>query len=478
MVSLLRGAIEKLQAAGRRTAPSPASEEAEPVVSGRRSPSVAALLSFLWPGLGQLYAGKRRLAAIFAVPAVLALLLLAYQLRQGPLVFIARMADPSFSFAAAVIVILLGALRLVAVVHPFAVGVRRETRKKRRVVDGLVVGLLAAVIVVSHASAGFLMAETSSTTSHVFSPNNDLADLTKPNRTLAPGETPEVTTTPSIDSRVTILITGAGQERPIQYDTMMVVSFDPKTKSVQMVSVPRDTLYYPLYFGDHHVVDSIRLNSFARFAGVEGSPDSPYTTLVNEVSYLVGIHIDYYASVDLNGFAKMIDTVGGIDVVNPDNIDDPMYDWLDGSPAGLNMGAGPQHLDGRHAMAYVRSRDSAGQQDFSRSSRQQDVLVALMHRVATPSGILALPNLMSTIQNDNLLTTNFPADQVDDYIAIGQDIPKERIRQVVLSVGANYSEYVGSAVCLYNNKVAALSRDLFGQDSLFDHRPDLPNTCP
>src|ERR1035437_3527007 len=92
----------------------------EPTVRGRRrSPSLAALLSFLWPGLGHLYTRKRRAAALFAVPAVLALLLLVYELRQGLVVFAARFADPAFSRGAAAIVVLLGAWRLAAVVPAF-----------------------------------------------------------------------------------------------------------------------------------------------------------------------------------------------------------------------------------------------------------------------------------------------------------------------------------------------------------------------
>jgi len=58
-------------------------------------------------------------------------------------------------------------------------------------------------------------------------------------------------------------------------------------------------------------------------------------TLVKEVSYLVGIPIDYYAVMDFDGFQKMIDMVGGIDVVNQNAISDPTYDWLDGHPEGF-----------------------------------------------------------------------------------------------------------------------------------------------
>ena len=94
-----------------------------PSANGRgRSPSLAAAASFLWPGLGQFYKGKRRLAAVFAVPALLVLLILAYQLRQGVVVFAARFADPPFALAAIAIVIALGAWRLASVVHAFLGG--------------------------------------------------------------------------------------------------------------------------------------------------------------------------------------------------------------------------------------------------------------------------------------------------------------------------------------------------------------------
>jgi LCP family protein required for cell wall assembly len=200
-------------------------------------------------------------------------------------------------------------------------------------------------------------------------------------------------------------------------------------------------------------------------------------TLVNEVSYLAGIHIDYYAAMDLNGFVKMIDSVGGIDVVNPAVINDGNYDWLNGAPYGFYLAAGPQHLDGMHALAYVRSRKSAGDNDFGRSSRQQQVLVALLHKMAQPDQILNLPNLISTLGSS--VSTDFPADRVADYIAIGQNIPSENFKHVVLDPSAGYSEYLPSgALCLFNSRVADESVTLFGQDSLWYNKPVPANTCP
>ncbi len=455
-----------------------------------RSPSLAALLSFLWPGLGQLYTGKRRLAAIFAVPAVLVLLLLAYELRRGPGVFAARFVEPAVSLVAAVIVILLGAWRLAAVTHAFASGERIETRRR---FDRVVVAALAGVIVISHVGLGSVLLMTYDAGSRSFTPGGPLVDLATPVAGLASGETPGPTaspvSTPNINERVTVLFTGvdaAPGRGETLYDSIMVVSYDPKTNSVQMVSVPRDTAGFPMYFGNHPLVAAAtRINSVPGYVrnGWIKSPDAPYTTLVKEVSYLVGIPIDYYAVMDLAGFVKMIDQVGGIDVVNPSEIVDianpalgwPGYEWLDGT-YGFTLAAGPQHLDGRHALAYVRARKGSAGGDFARAGRQQQVLIALLHKMAQPTEILALPGLISTLSSS--VTTTFPANQVADYIAIGQNVPSENFHQVVLSV-PDYAYYMTSGgTCLLYGKVAAESVTLFGTDSNWSGKPPPAYTCP
>jgi anionic cell wall polymer biosynthesis LytR-Cps2A-Psr (LCP) family protein len=134
-------------------------------------------------------------------------------------------------------------------------------------------------------------------------------------------------------------------------------------------------------------------------------------------------------------------------------------------------------LDGKSALGYVRSRKSAGDNDFGRSSRQQEVLISLLHKMAQPAQILNLPTVLSTL--GSTVTTTFPANQVADYIAIGQGIPDGNFQQVLLSPTAGYSEYLPSgALCLFNAKVAAESVKLFGTDSLWSGKPAPANTCP
>jgi LCP family protein required for cell wall assembly len=451
---------------------------------GGRSPSLAAFLSLVWPGLGQLYAGKRRLAALFAVPAFLAVLLALYELRQGSLVFLARFADPAYTRVAALIAIAMGIWQAAAIGQAFvSVGRFRASRLVARAVPVV----LVAAVVVAYGGAGLLLAVTSIAESNVFRSTSSIVDLTTPSPdpgSSAPAASEAPTAPPSINNRVTILLTGvdaaAGRSETL-YDSIMVVSFDPKTNSIQMVSVPRDSASFPMYFANHPAVSATtRINSVPTYVhdGWIKSPDSPYMTLVNEVSYLVGIHIDYYAVMDLGGFVKMIDAVGGIDVVNPTAINDPLYATPQGTIIGYQLAAGPAHLDGDQALAYVRSRHGDNNSDWARSSRQQQVLVALLHKMAQPSQLLSLPGLISTLGSS--VTTNFPANQVADYVAVGQNVPSGNIKQVVL--GPPYSiittQPTAATTCLLNYKVAELSIQFFGKDSLWYGKPAPANTCP
>ena len=470
-------------------------DEKSPNARGRgRSPSLAALLSFLWPGLGQFYLRDRRLAAILALPSLGVALLLAYQLRRGPIVLAAQLlADRNLGLGVIAILVLFGAWRLVAVALAFRAG-ERSSNRNCQIAERVAIGALAAVIVATHLGGGYLLLTYSNAGEQVFgSPDPSFVDLTTPSP--GPGATPTPLMpsspspigTPSINSRVTILFTGvdssAGRSE-VLYDSIMVVSYDPKTNSVQMVSVPRDSASFPMYYGNHPVVSvTTRINSVPTYVhnGWIQSPDSPYMTLVNEVSYLVGIPINYYAVMNLDGFVAMINLVGGIDIDNPSAIDDPSYATPVGTVIGYHLAAGPQHLDGDQALGYVRSRHGANNSDWARSSRQQQVLVALLHQMAQPSEILALPGVVSALGSS--INTNFPANQVADYVAAGQNVPSQNITQVVLGPPTYTLTDVNnvngaSTTCLINARVAALSIQLFGKDSTWYGKPAPANTCP
>jgi LCP family protein required for cell wall assembly len=454
----------------------------------RESRSIAAFLSFLWPGLGQLYAGGRRQAVVFAVPAFAFLILVLYEARQGFKVLLARFIDPEFAFWALLIILALGAWRVASVAHayrmmPPADPVSPRTTKNQRAA----LAALVAIIVATHGVGGAIAYFDYSAFSGTFVPDISLGPVsseTPPPDVYAsesPGSFDPITTHAPITGRITILLTGMDQYTGRQerlYDSIMVVSLDTDTKKVAMVSVPRDSAYFPLYFGGT-VSKTTRINSVVSYVqrGWIRSPDDPMTTFVKEVGYLVGIPIDYYAVMDLTGFVKMIDMVGGIDIDNPSLIDDPVYDWLDNSPPGFTLSAGPHHLDGRQALAYVRSRHGTNNSDWKRASRQQDVMVALERKMASPDALLQLPTLIQTLGSS--VRTTFPANRIADMVALGDEIPAENISQVVL--GPPYSDLntstKPSTTCLRLDVIAPLSVELFGSDSRYYGKKQY-DTCP
>ncbi len=225
-----------------------------------RSPSLAAFLSFVWPGLGQLYLRNRRLAAVFAVPSLVVVALLAYALRRGPVVLAAQLfAERGVGLLTVAIIILFGAWRIASVVLAFLGG----NRNSHRVVNRAVLGALAAIIVVIHLGGGYYLLAYSDAGTQVFNPTDThlivqatQAPSLAPGQTPGPAGTPEPLATVAGDGRVTILFTGTSSGASSNlYDSIMVVSYDPQANSIQMVSVPRDSASFPFYFGgvDDHV---------------------------------------------------------------------------------------------------------------------------------------------------------------------------------------------------------------------------------
>jgi len=151
-----------------------------------------------------------------------------------------------------------------------------------------------------------------------------------------------------------------------------------------------------------------------------------------------GIPINAYAWVGLDGFVKVIDTLGGVDVdvLHPvvddaypkdvNNEDDP-YAYQ-----RLYIPAGPQHLDGATALEYVRSRHSDLTGDFGRSQRQQSVLVALKKKLNNPAILGQLDELANDLQGSVL--TSLTIGQAVQLAQFAKDLKSTNIKQFVLSV--------------------------------------------
>ena len=128
-----------------------------------------------------------------------------------------------------------------------------------------------------------------------------------------------------------------------------------------MVSIPRDSyVEIPDYGTD-------KINASFAFGGG--------ALLARTVEQATGVRLDHYAEVEFDGFAALVDAVGGVTMCPPEPISDPL--------AGIDLPAGCQKLDGRNALGYVRTR-ATPRADLDRMVNQRQFMSTLMHRAASP----------------------------------------------------------------------------------------------
>lgn len=193
----------------------------------------------------------------------------------------------------------------------------------------------------------------------------------------------------AIDGRVNILLLGipGGEHNGADLtDTILVLSFHEKNKTLSMISVPRDIWSDTL---------KDKVNS-AYFYGEEKKQGGGLVLSKAIISDMIGLPIQYALVLDFSGFTKVIDLVGGVSVDVPQGFIDPEFpvpgkenDECGGDPTflcryePLTFEAGVQTMDGARALKYVRSRHAQGDEgsDFARGRRQQEVILALKARL-------------------------------------------------------------------------------------------------
>ncbi len=447
-----------------------------------RSPTLATFLSFLWPGLGQWYAGSHRSAVIFALPVVAVAAVVAVQALGGTTNIVVGLFTPSTALTILILIGLLGLWRLISMGDALT-GAERDRSWRRPKPLGTFFGLALVVLVVHGVAASWAYSFYDAGT-HIFVAQEgpDVSVQPSPSSPTAgyvatPAATPETR-----ESRINFLLTGIDSSETRNHaltDTLLVVSVDPETGNVAMVSFPRDIARFPLSNGKTFVGKINGLMTYANNHKKE-FPDGGLPTLVNELGFLLGIPIHYYAAVDLEGFSKMIDRVGGVTIDNPRAINDPSYGgWTDGR-VGFRLSKGKHKLNGQTALAYVRSRRGVGDSDFSRARRQQQLLIALEQKLTDPAMLPKLPDILNDAKDT--LVTNFPPDRLGDMLEIAQRVDDENItRKVLNSITSRPPLSTTGGVYILKldmKKMAKLSVDLFGEDSRYYEPPAATTGSP
>jgi len=226
--------------------------------------------------------------------------------------------------------------------------------------------------------------------------NNNTGDTTDPNQDKTPDNTGSGTTNPGntdvnppentdpppehVVTRYTFLVAGMDDGNG-NTDTLMVATFDISDYSLNIVSIPRDTLV--------NVSWSVKkVNTL--YGG------SKIDRLKEGISDLLGFDISFYAIVDLDAFEKLIDAIGGVDYYVPVNMEynDPAQDLF------IDIKKGQQLVDGENAMKIMRFRAGYADADIGRIETQQDFLKTAASQILSNVTDVPITTLADIIIND------------------------------------------------------------------------------
>lgn len=317
-----------------------------------------------------------------------------------------------------------------------------ETNKERHIKRYVILGILVLIL----AGVAFTIYRTISFTNKVFKSEGLGGDITS----LLPIKT--ATYTSDIDKdmqtgqNINILLLGyggAGHDGALLTDSMMVVSINPTTKEISLISIPRDMWVKIPTSPTQNIVGKINSayeigldptdypNEAAPYTGEYGGGDLAEAVVGN----VLGIPIQYYVSVDFQAFQTIVNDLGGVDIDVTNTFDDYAYPSSDSNTNGpdcdapmntptncryyhVHFTAGEQHMDGQVALEYARSRHALGVEgsDFARAQRQQKLMVAIKDKALQINALPQLFNIMSSLQDN--LQTNLTLSDIKDLLII------------------------------------------------------------
>ena len=189
-------------------------------------------------------------------------------------------------------------------------------------------------------------------------------------------------------------------------DTLMLMSFNPKTLDAILLSIPRDT-YVPITCNHDNYA---KINSSAAYGT---------SCVISTINNLLGINIDYYVKINFKGVVDLVEAVGGVEV----NVEAPSYmaDKYGGKVCEQNsdrkfgdklvcMNPGMQTLNGEQALAYARCRHMYIGSDLDRVKHQQQVVEALANKAMHFSSIKEFQNILNAVSKN--IATNMDTDTI------------------------------------------------------------------
>ncbi len=379
------------------------------------------VLTLVLPGSAQLLAGNRRVggiaARVWAVVAALAVLLATFWLLARGVVL--RLATSSLLIQLLAIV-----LMVLAVVWPLLVldawRLGRPMllpRRARLVMTGLVLASLVLTTVPAFGASRRAWAAASLLDS-VFGDGAAQA---------------------AAKGRYNVLLMGgdAGPDRVgTRPDSLTLASIDATTGRTVLFSLPRnlENVTFPKgsaaakampqgwTCGDECLLNGIYTWGSEHRDAFPGVADPGAEAMKQAVSGITGLTVNYYVMIDLKGFQKLIDAMGGISVTVRERVP------IGGGTSKVfgYIEPGTQRLDGYHALWYARSRHGAN--DYARMARQRCVMNAMVQQMDPATLLNRFQGIASAAQQ--VVSTDLPAGELGRFIDLGTKAKSERISSV------------------------------------------------
>lgn len=213
-----------------------------------------------------------------------------------------------------------------------------------------------------------------------------------------------------IDKPFTILLMGVDSEidginnSSFNGDALMLITFNPKTLSTTLLSIPRDT-YVPISCFENN-----RKNKITH-AAWNGD-----TCMINTIESFFDIHIDYYLKINFKGIVSLVDELGGVEVDVPISFCE--QDSNRNFDNQICLDKGTKLLNGEEALALARHRKTIN--DIKRGENQQLIVKGLMNKLKSIKSVNTIYNLLDTISNN--METNMNTNEILSLYNIGKEI--------------------------------------------------------
>ena len=187
-------------------------------------------------------------------------------------------------------------------------------------------------------------------------------------------------------------------------DTLILITFNPKTLNATMLSIPRDS-YVPIACWSNKAENKIT------HAAAYGND-----CMIKTIENYFDVNIDYYAKINFKGLVKLVDALGGVEI----EVEQTLCTDNSNREDAVCIFPGKQVLNGEQALVYARNRKQLVNGDFGRNYHQQQIIMALMDKVKEIDSAAEFMNLLNTVSNS--IDTNFTTKQILSFYNVAKDI--------------------------------------------------------